>query len=186
MRALTATLVPLAVAAVFAAVLPVGCSDAETPDAYFDGGYVDAGRRGLRNEPCLEGGCINEDVDICVQQGSGANATLICREICDPTFNDPCGLGRRCRPLDNGTAACLPANGLDESCPCDDGLACVSYTEPADPIDLPDGGQIIDAGIIVVRDVCKTSCTITAGEDDCAVGTCRLFTGSAVNGVCIE
>ncbi len=180
MRALLATLV------LCSAVLPLGCSDAETPDAYFDGGTVDAGRRGLRDEPCLEGACINNDVDVCVQQGSGADATLICKEICDPTFNDPCGLRRRCRPLDNGTGACLPANLLDESCPCDDGLACVNFTQPAPPIDLPDGGQITDAGTLVIRNVCKTECTITAGEDDCEVGSCRLFMGSITDGVCIE
>ena len=186
MRQLLALLTLTCAFAASFGLLVAGCSDAETPDAYFDAGTVDAGRRGLRDEPCLENACINNDVDICVQQNSGGDSSLICREICDTSFNDPCGLRRRCRPLDNGIGACLPANLEDESCPCDDTLACVNYTQPIPPMMGPDGG-FTDGGQIIIRNVCKRECTVIAdGGDTCTTGTCRLFMGSAVNGVCIE
>lgn len=169
----------------WASLTAAACSDAEVPNAYYDAGAVfDAGLLGYRDQPCLNGRCINPNLDVCVQQGSGANQTLICREICEPVQADPCGEGRVCRSLTNGTGACLPANGVDEPCPCDDGLACVNYEVQNEPVD----GGPLDAGSTIIRNTCKIECERNPdGTDTCGNnGRCRLFVGSLTDGVCIE
>lgn len=159
------------------------CSEAETPDARFDGGLpdeapFDAGPGfGSRDEPCVNARCESSDL-VCVSEAQGEN---ICRLRCDLAANDdPCGLGSTCGRLQNNEGACLPAGGLDEDCPCDEGFACAL---------LPDG-----SGANV--NICKRSCLVPSdggvvdGGD--AVDTCpgqqvcRRLQGSDTLGVCLD
>lgn len=147
----------------------VACSEAETPDAQFDGGVptdrpFDAGPGfGSRDEPCANGRCESSAL-VCVAEPQPGGGNLnICRERCDlQATDDPCGLGSTCARLLDGDGACLPAGRLDEDCPCDQGFECVALTDTgsgqqvslckvACVVELDDGG-VLDAGPDAVED----------------------------------
>ncbi len=166
----------------------VGCSEAETPDARFDAGPrvvpgLDGGPGfGSRDEPCASGNrCESGDL-VCVNetQPNGENESF-CRLVCDQeATDDPCGDGSTCGRLQDDRGACLPAGGLDEECPCDDGFACTL---------LPSGDGGTDA-------ICKQACPFADDDggvtnpgdlEDCPAGqTCTRLQGSDGLGVCIE
>lgn len=151
------------------------CSDAESPDAFYDAGvsfHADSGPDfGAEGQPCANGNCDN-DALVCVIEGSD-DGPRICREKCDREEpGDPCGAGRSCERLTDGTGACLPAGGLDEPCPCDQGFRCMNLPS--------DGGP---------TNICKTECDPNAdgGPDPCsATERCARLTGSDDLGVCID
>jgi hypothetical protein len=151
------------------AVLALGtaCSDAETPNANYEAGFVDidAGTDiGGRDEPCTPQNRCDNNTLTCVS-GGGSN-TGICRLECDEAAtNDPCGALSTCRPLQSGGGVCLPASTLDGPCPCDEGFACVNLN----------------------GNICKIACLVgvDGGPDDCAPGTgrCRPFQGGPDGGL---
>lgn len=153
----------------------VTCSEAETPKG-FDGGSRDGGSLALadggagsgnRDQPCVNGLCNTPDL-ACVRERLGDE---LCRQRCDRADpSDPCGPGAACGALSNGSGACLPAGGLDESCPCDEGLACTRLPGP-------DGGPEVS--------FCKTTCELDAEPGCPAPLRCRPLAGSET-GVCVE
>jgi hypothetical protein len=175
--------------------LQTACSEAEPPDAYYDGGprpnfdpAFDAGPgRGNRDQLCTRGQCNAANL-VCVAEADGDGGTAdYCRLECDLQDNtDPCGVGSKCGRLTDNSGACLPAGAKDEACPCDDGLACTL---------LPQG----DAGEIAI---CKTICdpdqtgNVDAGPDAGGGGTtnpscdsdetCRRLAGQNDTGVCVD
>jgi|GEM_PF-1975683 len=175
MSSRTALLVSaVATALLGASALVAACSNAVTPDAYYDYEVPDAGpvTEGERDLPCIEvprgdgtiGHICNNDL-VCVNQ----DETFICRAPCDENEADPCGTNTQtCRRLsgEDGQHVCLPAYGIDEPCPCQEGLVCTN---------TDDGNR------------CKYECFFAAdgGVSDCPVGECRRFTGSDTDGACI-
>jgi hypothetical protein len=165
MRSNTRSATPLAAFAVLACSM--ACSDAETPNANYEAGFVDVDAGvdvGGRDQPCTSANRCDNNTLTCVS-GAGANAN-ICRLECDEAAtNDPCGALSTCRPLQNSGGVCLPASTLDGPCPCDEGFACVNL-----------GGNI-----------CKVACAvgIDGGPDDCPgdAGDCRPFQGGPDGGL---
>ena len=176
MMSRTALLVSVvATALVGTSALVAACSNAVTPDAYYDYEVPDAGHVtvGNRDQPCIEVLDNNGDVAghrcnselVCVNE----NSVYTCRAECDEAAADPCGTNEQtCRRLsgDNALHVCLPAYGVDEPCPCQEGLVCT---------DTDEGNR------------CKYECFFGAdgGVSDCPVGECRRFTGSDTDGACI-
>lgn len=167
-------------------LLPVlACSEAETPDAQFDAGVqepgFDAGPGfGSRDEPCFEQRCESNDL-VCVSETtSGGETANMCRLRCDRTdTTDPCGPASTCGRLQTDEGACLPAGGLDEDCPCDEGFACTL-------LNVDDAGQSA---------ICKRTCARDNGDGGVfdagntapcpADETCRSLQGNDELGVCI-
>lgn len=167
----------------------LACSEAETPNAQFDGGVpseapFDAGPGfGSRDEPCASGRCESNDL-VCVSESiQGGGTENICRFRCDvDATDDPCGLGSTCGLLQNDQGACLPAGGLDGDCPCDEGFSCALLPQG-------DGGN---------ASICKRTCALEgpdggvldAGPDAVAAcpgsQVCRRLQGSDNLGVCLD
>lgn len=166
----------------------VACSEAETPDAWHDGGVTDlpfdAGPGfGSRDEPCANGRCESNALVCVAEPQPGGGTQNMCRERCDLNDqSDPCGTGSTCVRLLSGDGACLPAGGLDEPCPCDEGYACAALqTADGERENIckracaPDGpdGEPVDAGPGAV-----VQCP---GQQ-----TCRPLQGSDNLGVCLD
>lgn len=163
------------------------CSEAETPEANFDGGGrpdggftpFDSGPdNGARDQSCLRGRCDSSDL-VCVSTSQGdAGVVDFCRLRCTLGDNsDPCGDASSCGRLTDNSGACLPAGKKDEPCPCDEGFTCVILDT--------DAGQTT---------ICKSSCDTDidagpdAGIDSQCVGSeqcVRLNMGNGA-GACVD
>lgn len=160
----------------------VACSEAETPQGFFDaGGRPDGGFSpfdsgpdlGGRDQECLRGRCDSTNL-VCVSENQAGGGTVDnCRLRCDQQDNtDPCGDGSSCGNLTDGTGACLPAGKKNEDCPCDEGFTCVI-------LDTGDAGQTT---------TCKTACQVDAdaGQQCAADEECvRLNMGNGA-GACVD
>ncbi len=156
-----------------------GCSDAKTPDAYFAADVIpsDGGSVGQRNFPCRNDNTCIDAADTCIREDDGSNA---CRQLCDPDAPNEggCPATFGCRVIvgtDDG--ACVPVGplgGVDEACPCADGLRCVRFNG-------------VDGGAADLR--CRTECRfVDGGPSACpdGEGRCRLFDDSETVGACVE
>lgn len=151
-------------------LLLTSCSDAESP-VFFDGGALENttdGGDGLseRDQPCTNGSCAASAL-ICVEDDTSSPGDAFCRLRCEVTSSTTfCGEQSRCQELSDGSFACLPAGGLDEACPCDDGFVCVN----------------LDAG----DNRCKTACDPNGDGSECAQGErCAPFS-SGNGGACVD
>lgn len=157
----------------------LACSEAETPDAQFDGGVVheffDAGPGfGGRDEPCANGRCSTNAL-VCVNETqSNGTSQNICRALCDlDDDTDPCGLGFTCGRLENDQGFCRPAGGLDGECPCDEGYSCVRLTTNTGEINtckrtcvVEENGNPLDAGPWAVEDCpAQQTCVRLSGDN---------------------
>ncbi len=157
----------------------VACSDAQTPDAYFAADVIpgDGGQVGQRNFPCRTDNSCLDEADTCIRGGDGTNA---CRQTCDPAGENEggCPTDFECRNIiDTNGGACVPVGplgGVDDACPCADGLRCVRF----------DG---VDGGAADLR--CRTECEVVdGGATACpdGEGQCRLFDDSDTVGACVQ
>ena len=154
-----------------------GCSDAQTPNAYYVEQVIpsDGGGVGQRDFPCRsDNSCATADLQ-CIQE----NPDSVCRLLCDPAVASSCEATYSCRRI-TGTddGACIPTGplgGVDDPCPCASGLRCIDFG-------ASDGGT----GDLRCRTECSFDDAGVAGDCPANEGRCRLLDNSTTVGACVE